>query len=123
MTGIFVLAVVLISFISICIGMMIGGYNIKKNFLSTKEDKNRLQDYMRCYWLTEPSNPNIGYVALLAIVSVAMLIVSFNHIKDETLEKYDKGEIVRVVTYTTTEKPGQAPIRDSTFRYEPRRND
>jgi len=123
MIGIFVLAVVLISFVSICVGMMIGGYNIKKNFLLINEDKKRLQDYMKCYWFTEPCDTNVLYVVVLALVSIAMLIVSFNKIKDETLEKYDKGEIVRVVTYTTTEKPGQEPIRDSTFRYEPRQND
>ena len=99
-------------------GFMLGGNTLKNQFILDKDEKENAQKYMDAFWVTSPSKFNFWWYPFAIVLALFMVFFSYKEYRDDVLKAYDKGDIVKVVTYKTVEKPGHEPVRDSTFRYE-----
>ena len=114
-----VLTIVLLSLFIFGLGWMACGAHVKKDYFEHDEEgKKKFGKYMELYWISEPTAGNFIYFIWFVLIAGILIIAAVNNYRNDILKKYDKGDIVKVVTYTSTEKPGEAPVRDSTFRYE-----
>lgn len=115
-----VLTLIIMSALIFGLGWMACGHHVKKDYFCDKDEQKKFGDYMKAFWVTEPSSGNLIFFLWVLALATILFCAAMSDYKYKTLKKYDEGEIVKVVTYTTEQKPGKEPVRDSTFRYEPK---
>ena len=96
---------------------MTGALQIKKRFFRAPEDESRFDTYLKVTWpISYPSTYNFVYFGAVIVLWLSCIFLCVHAIQNETLERYDNHEIVRVDKCTTVEEDGKEPVKTYTHK-------